>query len=86
MSQTTQPHSRNHIISYAGRPHRVCRVSIVPDVFGVVLRLDDDDCPEWWQELRIPAGEIERWATLVQELRGCPPEMSSLVIEHHKPR
>lgn len=48
------------MIDVKGRPRRSYRIELTPQVGYLRIRLDDDDDPEYWQEITIPERELLR--------------------------
>jgi hypothetical protein len=48
------------VIDVKGRPRRSWVLKLIPGEGGLLLRLDDDDDPEYWEEIRIPETDLLR--------------------------
>ena len=53
------------MIDVKGRPRRSYTIKIIPGEGCLLLRLDDDDDDQFWQEIRIPESELLRLVALV---------------------
>lgn len=55
-----------------GRPRRSWELKLIPGEGGLLLRLDDADDAEYWEEIRIPETELLRLLARVHYLSHSP--------------